>query len=207
MAVARKGIVLVICAPSGAGKTTLIKKLLNEYPNIGYSISYTTRAPREGEVDGVDYCFTSVMDFKAKRDEGFFAEWAKVHGSYYGTPLASTLKILEDGQDVIFDVDVQGAAQLRLNLPSGLFVFILPPSMSELRTRLLKRQSDDAEIIERRLRNAVYEIEQAHWFDSWIINDNLDVAYDQLRSTYIASALQPKYYTMFAEQILKQKDG
>ncbi len=207
MAVTRKGIVLAICAPSGTGKTTLVKKFLTEYPHFGYSISYTTRAPREGEVDGVDYHFTTVQDFKSKRDEGFFAEWAKVHGGYYGTPLESTLSMLDGGQDILFDVDVQGAAQLRLNLPAGLFVFILPPSMKELRVRLDKRGTDTEEVILQRLHNAEYEINQAHWFDSWIINDDLDVAYDKLRSAYIATTLQPKHYPMFVENMLNDKEG
>ncbi len=206
MGVVRKGIVLGICAPSGAGKTTLVKRFLEEYPHFGYSVSYTTRAPRAGEVDGVDYHFTTVQDFKRKRDAGFFAEWAKVHGGYYGTPLESTLAMLDAGQDILFDVDVQGAAQLRLNLPAGLFVFILPPSFSELKVRLEKRATDSDDIIKQRLHNAVYEINQAHWFDAWIINEDLDTAYDQLRSAYVATTLQPKYYPMLIENMISKTE-
>ncbi len=202
MSAKRKGIVLIICAPSGTGKTTLIKRLRKEFPDFGFSVSYTTRDPREGEVAGVDYNFVSVAQFKEKRDAGFFAEWAKVHGSYYGTPLESTLKMLENGQDVIFDLDVQGAAQLRLTLPSGVYIFILPPSLEELRSRLELRGSDNSENVERRMNNAVYEINQAHWFDYWIINKHLDKAYDELRSAYIAAALQPKFYPALTEKLL-----
>ncbi len=198
----RSGMVLVVCAPSGAGKTTLVKKLLQEYPHFGYSISHTTRAPREGEVDGKDYNFVSVIDFKEKREEGFFAEWAQVHGNFYGTPLAPTLEMLDKGQDVIFDVDVQGAAQLRLTIPSAVYIFIMPPSLEELQERLTSRGTDDAKVVAQRIRNATYEINQAHWFDYWIVNDDVDVAYDQLRSAYIASTLSPKFRPLLVHSIL-----
>ncbi len=202
----RKGIVLVICAPSGAGKTTIIKKLLKEYPNFGFSVSYTTRKQRSGEVDGVDYNFISVSEFKEKRDNGFFAEWAQVHGCYYGTPLKETAKMLEQGQDVIFDVDVQGAAQIRLNLPHGVYIFILPPSLNELRRRLEMRKTDKPESIEQRMSNAKIEINQAHRFDFWVVNDDLETAYDQVRSAYIAATVQPKYCPTLAEYILKNEE-
>ncbi len=206
MFISRKGIALVICAPSGTGKTTLIKKLLKEFPHFGFSISHTTRPPRDGELHGVDYHFTSVSEFKEQRNNGYFAEWAQVHGAYYGTPLKATLDMLEKGQDVIFDVDVQGASQLRLNLPTGVYIFILPPSLKELRTRLELRGTDSKESIERRMNNAVYEINQAHWFDYWVVNSSLESAYDQVRASYIAATLQPRYYPSLAESILNPDD-
>ncbi len=198
----RNGMVLVICAPSGAGKTTLVKRLLEEFPDFGFSISHTTRAPREGEVHNKDYYFTSVMEFKEKRDMGFFAEWAQVHGNFYGTPLAPTLEMLENGQDVIFDVDIQGAAQLRLTLHSAIYIFIMPPDFETLKKRLIDRGTDSENVITQRIRNAAYEISQAQWFDHWIINDDLDLAYDQLRSAYIASTLSPKFHPHLMRNLL-----
>ncbi len=203
MSTKRSGMVLVVCAPSGAGKTTLIKRLRQEFPDFGYSLSYTTRAPRAGEEDGKDYNFVSVKEFKEKRDANFFAEWAQVHGNYYGSPLQSTLDMLEKGQDLIFDVDVQGASQLRLTLPTAVYVFIMPPSLKELQQRLEGRGTDAAEQIERRLTNAVCEIEEAHWFDYWVINDDLEKAYDQFRSVYVAATLSAQNNTSILNDILE----
>ena len=157
----RSGVLLVVCAPSGTGKTTLIRRLRDEFPNFAYSISCTTRAPRGHETDGKDYHFLSVEEFLRRRDAGFFAEWANVHGNYYGTPLAPVLETLKAGQDVLFDIDVQGAAQLHLSLPRGQYVFLLPPSLSELERRLRGRGTDDEASIARRLSNAASEIRQA----------------------------------------------
>lgn len=187
----RNGVVLVICAASGTGKTTLVKRLLEEFPRFAYSISCTTRAPREGEVDGKDYHFLSREDFCVRREEGYFAEWAEVYGNLYGTPLSPVLEMLKQGKDVLFEIDVQGAAQLRLTLPQSNCVFILPPSLEELEKRLRARASDDETTICRRLDNAALEIREAHWFDTWIVNDDLDQAYDHLRATYIAATLKP----------------
>ncbi|WP_302608427.1 guanylate kinase, partial [uncultured Desulfovibrio sp.] len=132
----REGIALVLSAPSGTGKTTLIKRLLAEFPHFGYSVSCTTRQPRQGEEHGKDYFFLSREEFERRRAEQAFAEWAEVHGNFYGTPLAPVKEMLHQGQDVLFDIDVQGAAQLRLTLEEAAFVFILPPSMAELERRL-----------------------------------------------------------------------
>ncbi|HEU6437170.1 MAG TPA: guanylate kinase [Nitratidesulfovibrio sp.] len=191
MARQRSGIVLVLCAPSGTGKTTLTKRLLAEFPRFAYSISYTTRQPRAGEVHGRDYHFVTVPEFTRLRDEGFFAEWAEVHGNFYGTPLQATLDMLREGRDVIFDIDVQGASQLRGSLRQGCYVFILPPSRAELERRLRARATDDESTIQRRLANAAKELDQAHWFNAWIVNEDLDIAYDELRAAYIAATLSP----------------
>ena len=123
----RLGIALVISAPSGTGKTTLIKRLRKEFPNFGYSISCTTRAPREGEVDGKDYHFLSRERFVELRDQGHFAEWAEVHGNFYGTPLPPVREMLAKGQDILFDIDVQGAAQPRKNMPDASSSSCRPP--------------------------------------------------------------------------------
>ena len=199
----RSGILLVLCAPSGTGKTTLIQRLRAEFPNFGYSISCTTRAPRTGEVDGQDYFFISEHEFRARREQGYFAEWAQVHGNWYGTPLAPVQQRLAAGQDMLFDIDVQGAAQLHLSLADGHYAFLLPPSLSELEHRLRQRGTDDEASITRRLGNARLEIQQAHWFDAWIVNDNLDQAYDRLRAFYLAATLAPSCRPDLATSILE----
>ncbi|MFT4301225.1 MAG: guanylate kinase [Desulfovibrio sp.] len=187
----RKGIALVISAPSGAGKTTLVQRLLREFPQFGYSISCTTRQPRQGEVDGKDYVFLSREEFEQRRAQGYFAEWAEVHGNLYGTPLAPVKDSLQRGQDVLFDIDVQGAAQLKLSLAEAVFIFILPPSMTELEHRLRSRALDDEATIERRMSNARQEMLESRWYDALVINDDLDTAYDALRSVFVAASLAP----------------
>ena len=199
----RFGVPLIICAPSGTGKTTLVQRLRQEFPNFAYSVSCTTRAPRGQEVDGKDYHFLSVEEFLRRRDAGAFAEWANVHGNYYGTPLGPVLDTLKAGRDLLFDIDVQGAAQLHLSLPRGVYVFLLPPSMSELEHRLRGRGTDEEASIARRLANADAEIRQAHWFDAWIVNDDLDAAYDHLRAVYLAATLNPAHRPALALSILE----
>ena len=199
---ARIGLVLVVCGPSGTGKTTLIKMLMQEFPQIGYSTSYTTRPARADEVPGQDYHFVDHADFVALRRTGFFAEWAEVHGNYYGTPLNSTLDILGSGRDVLFDIDVQGASQLKLTMPTGRYVFILPPSLEILENRLRGRSLDSEESIQRRLKAACNEIRESRWFDAWIVNDDLDRGYDELRSVYIAATLAPKRRPLILRNLL-----
>ena len=196
----RRGLPLVICAPSGAGKSTLVGRLTAEFP-MEFSISCTTRKPRGSEQDGVDYIFLDRDTFIDRRGLGYFAEWAEVHGNFYGTPLKPVQDRLAQGQDMLFDIDVQGAAQLSLSLPEARFVFILPPSMEELERRLRGRGTDSEEAIRLRLSNARTEIMSSHWFDAIIINDDLDTAYDQLRSFYLASTLQPSLQPQLARTI------
>jgi len=198
----RNGVVLVICAPSGAGKTTLTKKLLEEFPDFGYSISCTTRLPRPGEIDGKDYHFLNDEQFNERKANGYFAEWAKVHSNFYGTPLQPALRMLQEGKDLLFEIDVQGAAQIRLTLPQSTCIFIMPPSMEILKQRLYDRNLDKISILEERMLSAVQEIKEAHWFDKWLINDNLEKAYDQLRSIYISSTLNPKLRPLLVRNTL-----
>lgn len=200
----RLGTALVLSAPSGAGKTTLVHKLLSDYPNFGYSVSCTTRKPRSGEVDGRDYHFLSRDDFLNQREEGAFAEWAVVHGNFYGTPLKPLQALFASGQDVLLDVDVQGAAQLKLSLPHAAFVFILPPSMRELERRLRSRKSDSEEVIVQRLANARQEIAAARWFDHILVNDDLDEAYASLRSLYKAATLQTALHRSRMDALLSE---
>jgi guanylate kinase len=201
----KTGLVLVVCAPPGTGKTTLIKMLMEEFPQIGYSTSCTTRSPRDGEIHGQDYTFVTHEVFLEFQRGGYFAEWAEVYGNFYGTPLNPTLDILRSGKDVLFDIDVQGAAQLRLTLSTGRYVFILPPSLKVLEERLRGRALDSEESIQRRLTMARNEIREAHWFNAWIVNDALSRAYDALRSVYIAATLEPSWQPLVLRNILEGK--
>jgi guanylate kinase len=199
----RKGVALVLCAPSGTGKSTLSRRLLEEFPNLGFSLSATTREPRSGEIHGRDYLFLSRDEFLARRESGCFAEWAEVHGNLYGTPLRETTILLEQGHDMLFDIDVQGAAQLRPALQRCLFVFCFPPSLAVLEARLRGRGTDDEASILSRLHAARREIAQAHWFDAWIVNDDLAQAYDLLRAAYLSASLAPGLRPGLAAGILK----
>ncbi len=182
----RLGLCLVISAPSGAGKSTLVERLRVEFPHFAYSISCTTRAPRGEEKDGKDYHFLTREEFLSRREAGYFAEWAEVHGNLYGTPKAPVQEHLASGRDVLFDIDVQGALQVKSVFPQGLFVFIQPPSRQELERRLRGRGTDSDEAIARRLGNALGELRQAEKFDYLIVNDDLDTAADELRAIYLA---------------------
>lgn len=201
----RQGIVLVLSAPSGTGKSTLSEMLLKEFPNLGYSVSCTTRQARAGEIDGVHYHFLGMDDFENKRKNGEFAEWAQVHGNFYGTPLLPLKKMLSAGRDVLFDIDVQGAVQIKKSLPEATFAFILPPSMEELGRRLHKRGLDNEETIFQRLANAKKEIAEAYWYDALVVNDDLARAYNDLRSFYIASTLMPSHNKSLVEALLGEK--
>lgn len=193
MQVKRPGVLFVISAPSGTGKSTLVRRLVEEFPSFNYSVSYTTRGPREGERDGQDYHFVDKEKFLELKGQDFFAEWAEVHGNYYGTPLSATRKLLAAGKDILFDIDVQGAKQLQASFSQGCFIFLLPPSRQELRQRLHKRASENEDILARRLENAKQELFAADFFNHWVINSDLDTAYDQLRAIYLAEQSKPKY--------------
>jgi guanylate kinase len=200
----RKGLAIVISAPSGAGKTTLVARLREEFPNFGYSISCTTRQPRQGEVDGEDYIFISREKFEGLKTSGYFAEWAEVYGSnLYGTPLAPVERMLGEGRDMLFDIDVQGAQQLKLSLPEAVFVFILPPDMTVLEQRLRLRGLDDEKTILSRLAHAREEIAQARWYDALVVNNDLETAYDALRAVYLAAAASPSRNPALVENILR----
>lgn len=198
----RLGLILVVCAPSGTGKSTLVKRLLQEFPRFSFSVSYTTRQPRKGEENGKDYNFISRDEFLSMRDDSLFAEWAEVHGNYYGTAVEPVRDLLNQGRDVLFDIDVQGAMQLRDSFPEGLYVFLLPPSKGELEKRLDGRGTDAPDAIAKRLDNAVGELEMAGKFDYWIVNDELDSAYDDLRAVYIAGRKKPVFRPQLLNKII-----
>ncbi len=186
-AAARRGIMLVVSSPSGAGKTTLTRNLLAQEKNISLSISVTTRARRPSEIDGIHYHFIGMAEFVALRDAGGLLEWAEVHGNCYGTPRGPVEAELAAGKDMLFDIDWQGTRQLYETMRQDIVsVFVLPPSAAELKTRLERRAEDSADIITRRLRNAIEEI--AHWseYDHVLINDDLDRTFAGLREILAA---------------------
>ncbi len=184
----REGLIMIISAPSGAGKTTLCRELRHRFPAMRESISYTTRLPRPGEVDGEDYCFVSREEFQAMVAEDAFAEWAEVHGNLYGTALKTLEEARKNGIDLLLDIDCQGAKALKQRFEGGVYVFILPPSMEELRRRLEGRSSDAREVIERRIKRASDEIKEARWYDYIIINDRVQDASEELSAIVLAQS-------------------
>jgi guanylate kinase len=182
----RQGILFIISAPSGAGKTTLCKEVVDIFKNLRHSVSYTTRSPRPGEVHGRDYIFVSPSEFERMISAGEFAEWAEVHGNLYGTAIKTLDEYRYRGIDVILDIDCQGARQLKERYGEGVFIFILPPSFHELRRRLDIRNSDSDEVKERRIRNAADEIKELGWYDYIIVNDVFIKAVEELKSVLIA---------------------
>jgi guanylate kinase len=179
---ARRGVVLILSSPSGAGKTTLTRMMLQDRDlDLTLSISVTTRARRSSEVDGIHYRFIGAKQFIAARDAGELLEWAEVHGNYYGTPRAPVEAILAQGRDCLFDIDYQGTRQVREKLSADtVSVFILPPSMKELRARLERRAEDSRDVIEKRLENARREIARWKEYDYVIVNDDLQRSFDDL---------------------------
>jgi guanylate kinase len=182
----REGILFVISAPSGAGKTSLCKGIVDFYPCLRHSISFTTRPARSGEKDGFDYHFVSPEIFDAMASEGAFAEWAEVHGNRYGTTLETLETCRREGLDLLLDIDCQGAAQIKRTYNRGVFIFILPPSFDELRRRLEGRNTDNPVAIERRMGNAQGEIREARWYDYLVVNDEFSKALEQVKAIIVA---------------------
>jgi guanylate kinase len=202
-----KGVLFVVSSPSGAGKTTLCRRLMQDFPVV-FSVSYTTRRPRPSERDGVDYNFVDRATFDAMVTKGEFAEWAEVHGNRYGTTVAFVAQALEEGRDVLFDIDYQGGRQLKARFEQdAVFVFILPPSIDELARRLKVRATDHPEVIETRLAKARDEIEHYDIYQYLVVNEDLEKAYDELRSIYLASRSEKKRRRLLAEQLIQQAKG
>jgi len=192
----RRGLLLVISSPSGAGKTTLTRRLLDSDPSIAMSVSVTTRRPRPGEVDGKDYFFISMGKFSAMRDSGELLEWAEVFGNCYGTPKAPVQASLAMGRDVLFDIDWQGTQQLSQVMPEDLVrIFILPPSAEALRDRLIQRAQDSMVTVAKRMAEAAKEI--SHWaeYDYVIINHDLKTSDSEIRAILEAERLKRKRRT------------
>ena len=196
-------ILLIISSPSGAGKTTLTHRLLQEFPELRFSVSHTTRQPRANEVDGQDYHFVSEESFRQVLEEDGFAEWAEVHGNLYGTSVAEIERARAAGKSgVLFDVDYQGARQIKEKFPHAVGVFILPPTMDELRRRLDGRGSDDVESRKRRFEKAREEIGHYPFFDYMIVNDDLQQALAQLRGVVLAEGCRQWRVAAKAEALL-----
>ncbi|TDK67603.1 guanylate kinase [Sapientia aquatica] len=174
------GSLFMVAAPSGAGKSTLVNALLAKEPDLRLSISYTTRAPRPGEVDGREYHFTSVEDFLAKKDNGEFLEYAEVHGNYYGTSRVLINQFMQAGTDMLLEIDWQGTQQVKKQFPHAVGIFILPPSIEALEQRLKKRGQDSEQVITKRLLAAGGEIAHAPEFEYVIINQDFETALSEL---------------------------
>lgn len=197
-------LLLIICSPSGAGKTTLTRDLMRHFKDFTFSVSCTTRKPRSTEVDGRDYFFVDRDSFKQRVKAGEFVEWAEVHGNFYGTSLAELERARSENKvGIVFDVDYQGARQIKAKLPSAVGVFILPPSLVELERRLRGRATDDEATIQKRFAKARIEIEHYRLFDYVIVNDDYAKANDRLRSVVYAEASRCGRLAPSAERLLR----
>ncbi|ATD57410.1 guanylate kinase [Clostridium chauvoei] len=181
-----RGILIVISGPSGAGKGTICKELLNQNDNLYLSVSATTRDPREGEIDGVNYYFLSRNEFLDRVEKDDFLEYAEVYGNCYGTPKSNVEKMLEEGKDVILEIDIQGALKVKENFSEGVFIFILPPSMEELKQRIIKRGSETEESLMRRFKSAYKEINYVSKYNYAVVNDTLDLAVSKVEGIIAA---------------------
>lgn len=190
--IARRGLMVVISSPSGAGKSTIARQLLNDPDmKLSLSISVTTRERRPSEINGVHYHFITKREFERLRDNDQLIEWAEVHGNFYGTLRQTAEEALADGQDMLFDIDWQGAEQLQAKMPADVVsIFILPPTMRELQNRLNRRAEDTADVIETRLQNARFEIQKWVKYDYIVINEDLERSYSGIKGIIVAERLR-----------------
>ncbi|MBE6054513.1 MAG: guanylate kinase [Clostridium sartagoforme] len=200
-----RGVLIVISGPSGAGKGTICKALLEKNNNIYISVSATTRAPRAGEIEGINYYFLTKEDFEEKVKEDGFLEYANVHGNFYGTPKVNVEKMLDEGKDVILEIDIQGALQVKENFKEGVFIFILPPSMEELKQRIIKRGSETEESLMTRFKNAYKEINYVSKYNYAVVNDKLEIAVSKVES--IIAAEKCRVDRIKENTILDSKEG
>ncbi|SDG63772.1 guanylate kinase [Pelagibacterium luteolum] len=208
---ARRGVMLVIASPSGAGKSSISRQLFAQDPNIRLSVSITTRARRTDEIDGTHYHFIDVPKFEKMRDAGELLEWAEVHGNFYATPREKVEERLSAGKDILFDIDYQGTLQLYENCRNDMVtVFILPPSIGELRARLDRRAQDSVGTIEKRLRNARNEMEHYSEYDYVLVNEDLEQSVQMVRSILASARLQRPRQTKlddFVQDLKSQIDA
>jgi len=204
----RRGLMLVLSSPSGAGKSTLSRMLTRDDSDIELSVSWTTRSPRPGEIDGLHYIFRTKEQFRDHRAADGFLEWAIVHDNFYGSPREAILEALDKGRDVLFDIDWQGAQQLTNSAQADVVkVFLLPPSMQELRRRLDERAADAHGIIKKRMSNAYSEISRWDGYDYVLVNEDLDSSYTQLRSIVAAERLRRQrqpWLPNFVQRLLQE---
>ncbi|RBP39181.1 guanylate kinase [Garciella nitratireducens] len=182
----KKGLLIVISGPSGAGKGTVCKALLKEVRNLNISVSMTTRKPRIGEIEGVNYYFVQENEFKKMIKEGELLEYAKVYDNYYGTPKNKVLEKLKHGEDVILEIDIQGALKVKSQFPEGVFIFIVPPSMEELKNRIKKRGTETEEEVTKRFQSSYKEINYISKYNYIVINDDIEKAVERIKSIIIA---------------------
>lgn len=201
-----KGNLIIISSPSGGGKGTLIKEILRSTPDIGYSVSYTTRPAREGEENGRDYFFVSYQEFSDLIKRGEFLEYAEVHGNFYGTSKTEVAKETDNGRDVILEIDVQGAESIEKNFPDAVSIFILPPSFEVLRERLTARATETKENLALRLKNSFSEVQKYKEFQYVIVNDEKERATADLRSVILGERLKRVRQTAVIQGILDSFD-
>ncbi len=204
-----EGVLLVVSGPSGAGKGTICNALRKLHPEIRYSISVTTRAPRNQEIDGVNYFFTSVEKFRTMIETDAFLEYAQVYDNYYGTPRKQVLDLVKDGQTVLLEIDIQGAMQVKKQYPQGIFIYVVPPSLQILSHRLYARDTDTQEVIEKRLSKVTNELALAHQYDYIVVNDELNEAVDKVRAIMLAERCKlarnkEQINTIFAKYISEE---
>ena len=200
-----KGVLLVVSGPSGAGKGTICKMLREQLPDLGYSISVTTRQPRVGEVDGTSYFFKTVPQVQEMIAQGELLEYAEVYGNYYGTPRKYVMEQLESGRDVLLEIDIQGALQIKKRFPEGVLVFIVPPSLDELSARIYKRGTDSEEVIKRRMASAASELTYAAEYDYIIVNDIAEKAAKKVLTIMEAERYRVARTYFIVDEICKAK--
>ena len=195
------GLVFIISAPSGAGKTTLVRKVMEQVPNLRFSVSYTTRLPRSNEREGEDYHFVSRVAFQAMVERGEFLEWAEVLGGRYGTPLINPQDLESEGVDLILDIDTQGARKVAERVNDPVLIYILPPSFKTLRERLFKRGLDSPELIEFRLANACRDMEEANWYHYAVVNERIEDTIEKLKAIIAAERCRRRKKAILEEKM------
>lgn len=199
-----RGLLIVISGPSGAGKGTICKSFLERNNNVVLSVSATTRSPRNGEVEGVNYYFMSKEEFKVKIEADDFLEYAEVYDNYYGTPKSNVEEVLESGKDVILEIDIQGALKVKENTQEGVFIFILPPSMEELKQRIINRGSETKESLMKRFKSAYKEINFVSKYNYAVVNDEVELAVQKLEAIIAAEKCR---VDRIKDNILDSKEG
>lgn len=199
----QQGILIVVSGPSGAGKGTICKELLNSNTNLKYSISATTRQPRTGEVDGVNYLFITKDEFTGMIENDELLEWAEVYGNFYGTPCQYVLEQLNKGYDVVLEIDTQGAMKVKEKFPEGVFIYILPPTLDELADRIYKRGTDSLEVIKNRLQCVNGELAQAHNYHYIVTNDQVPAAVEKIESIIVAEKLRTVRNTVVIDNLYR----
>ncbi len=202
----QSGLLMVVSAPSGAGKTSICREILRRFPNIRFSVSCTTRPPRPGEINGRDYEFISAAEFRERMVRGEFVEWVENYGYLYGTSKKTMGTFLSQGYDLILDIEPRGATAIRENYPGGIFIFILPPTFADLKSRLSIR-GESAAVMERRLRSSLDEIREALWYHYIIFNENLEEAVNRFQAVYIAEMSRRDRWTERVEAFLKEQSS